>query len=135
MVNQVQWNKKAMKYILKQREKALSCTICKKKLFSHNQCIDEFIDKNYLKLITLIEVRRKIHGYIIENYEYHDSDGHLSRHHTNYKKGITIPVCDVCHGKIHHSKDHKFAKYLPVDERPKNNKKIVYNLYKPIKEV
>jgi len=129
MVNQDQWNKKALDYIYEQREKAFFCTICGKKLFSHYQSTDDFIWKNYGKLMDLPEVQKGIYSFVMEKYTLSMYDGGLERHHTNYKKGITIPVCSSCHRRIHTTKDPKYTEYLPVDERPKNTSKIVYNIY------
>jgi len=41
----------------------------------------------------------------------------LVMHHISYKDNITIDVCPTCHAKIHHSKDPKYAKFRPVDDR------------------
>ena len=133
MVNQDQWNQKAFDYIHEQREKALSCTICGKKLFTFDEHLDIFIKKNYRKLMNQPYIQKGIFRFVYDHYTFLMEDGSLHRHHTNYKKGITIPVCGTCHQKIHKTSDPKYTKYLPVDERPKNHKKIVYNMYKPIK--
>jgi len=129
MVNQDQWNKKALDYIYEQREKALSCTICGKKLFTFDECLDEFVKKNHRKIMVSPELEKGIFYFVYNNYTYVIEDGSLHRHHTNYRKGITIPVCGFCHQKIHKSNDPKYTKYLPVDSRPKDHSKIVYNLY------
>lgn len=41
-------------------------------------------------------------------------------HHTDYKKGTVVPVCDICHKKIHmakrkpnHFSSSKIFKYIP----------------------
>jgi hypothetical protein len=41
----------------------------------------------------------------------------LVTHHISYKDNITIDICSVCHAKIHNSKDSKYAKFRPVDDR------------------
>ena len=41
----------------------------------------------------------------------------LVMHHISYRDNITIDICPVCHAKIHHSKDPKYAKFRPVDDR------------------
>ena len=41
----------------------------------------------------------------------------LVMHHISYRDNITIDICPVCHAKIHHSKDSKYAKFRPVDDR------------------
>ena len=130
MVNQIQWKKKALAHVLSQRKKALVCTVCKMRLFNFDNCINEYVKCNFNKWNLDLTVSREICLFVFDNYPFHGQDKMiLVRHHTNYKKGITIPVCDICHQKIHKSNDSRFIKYLPVDERPKDIKKIVYNLY------
>jgi len=41
----------------------------------------------------------------------------LVTHYISYKDNITIDICPTCHAKIHHSKDSKYAKFRPVDDR------------------
>ncbi|AKB85411.1 hypothetical protein [Methanococcoides methylutens] len=42
----------------------------------------------------------------------------IVKHHTSYKKDITIDVCRICHAKIHHSNVPNFTIYQPDDDRP-----------------
>jgi hypothetical protein len=41
----------------------------------------------------------------------------LVRHHISYKDNITIDICPICHTKIHHSRDPKYAEFKPIDYR------------------
>jgi len=126
--------KKVLEHFIKERNKAVHCTICDKVLFSYQKTI--------IRYVYLLEVQHrkitwdmipKIYNYMYENYPYR-KDGDVYRHHISYKDDIQIPVCSTCHGKIHNIVGDPFwDKWKPIDKKPKNISNFKTKLYKPLR--
>lgn len=123
---------KVLKYFVDGRNNAPRCVVCNSVLYDYEPEIFSYL--------YLLEVKyRKIHGgmfediirYVYVHYPFKE-DKSLHRHHVNYAKNIQVPTCQSCHSKIHHSDDSKYAKWKPVDKKPKNFKGFETNMYKPL---
>lgn len=107
-------------HILRLRDKAPICSVCKVKLFDHTLALDEYYYDEFRGFRLDAESIRTIYNMFYERYPYHKEDNHtLTNHHVNYMLDLTIPVCSSCHGKIHHSKSKEYEKYKPYDLRNK----------------
>jgi len=113
-------SKNVLNHVLKEREKALECTVCNIKLFRYYEVADDYIMKLYLKKHIVNEMVYEIWQFFYQQYQYCSADHQgIVKHHLNYKEDISIPVCSSCHSKIHMSSDPVYDKWKPVDERPK----------------
>lgn len=124
---------KAMKYVIQQREKAPRCTICNDLLFDCEDALTTFMFVHSLQGNDIsADMRTPIALYMNEHYPFNDKRG-VVKHHLSYKKDISIFVCTDCHGKIHNYDDPEYAKWKPVDKRPKKNyHKLGKKVIKPI---
>lgn len=127
---------RAMKYILKQRDKAPRCTICDAVLFDYNEALTTYLFMHSLRVDDIApDDRHPIVTWIFNNYPYTEEDKlRKERHHISYKKDICIYVCSYCHKQIHCRDNPKYAIYKPIDKRPKDVNKIDFKMYNPIKE-
>ena len=125
--------KKVLDHYIKERNKAVHCTICDKVLFSYEKTIIgylELLECKYQKITW--DMKPKIYNYMHYNYPYRE-DKSVVRHHLSYKNDIQIPVCSACHNKIHTIKgDPMWDKWKPIDNKPKNQSGFETKLYKPL---
>jgi len=123
--------KKTVEYLIKERESAPHCVCCDTVLFNWEVMLSAYLfDMEYRKKKLSASMHHDIFMYVFDHYPY-QYDEHLCRHHMNYAKNIQVPVCLSCHGKIHNSSDPKYAKWKPVDKKPKNQTQFDSNVYKP----
>lgn len=110
---------KALNHVLKQREKAPICVVCKVKLFDFNNCLDQYFFKLHnVGKLTMQEVN-DIYTKMFYEYPFKKQDNcSLVKHHVNYILDITVNVCATCHGKIHGTNLEKYKKFKPYDKRP-----------------
>lgn len=118
--------------IIDKRETAPNCIVCGIKLFDGTWELDMYIHDNHIYDLYPESIK-SIYYMFYEQYPHLNKDGHICRHHTNYKKNIQVPVCDSCHIKIHSGKYPEMNKWLPVDKKPKNQGKFKTNMYKPLR--
>jgi len=100
--------------VLKKREEAPNCVVCKVKLFDAHQCLSDYLYSGGLHLTIPKEDIWYFFDMLDENYPFKNQEKKLVVHHISYEKNITIPVCCSCHQKIH--KD-KTSKYYPIDKK------------------
>ena len=121
-------------YVLSQREKAPKCTICNAPLFSHDEALNEYLlVHSYIRNDIATGIRQDIVLWVFDHYPYHKEDkGRPVKHHLSYKDDISIFVCVNCHGRIHGSDDPKYAKWKPIDKRPKDIRGLGKKVIKPL---
>ena len=122
---------KVLQYFIDERNKAPQCVVCNAYLYDYESEIYSYIyllEVKYKKIH--VSMKDTILRYVFEHYPYKDKS--LHRHHVNYAKNIQVPTCESCHKKIHLSNDPKYAKWKPVDKRPKNQVGFESNMYKPL---
>jgi len=109
------------KHLIEERDRSPLCVVCSEPLFNSEQEILDYLD--------YLEFEKQVIDYSTKNnacrdiyYVYPYSSNPIVRHHISYADDICVPVCHVCHGKIH-GRAHKELEDLQPDmKKPCNDR-------------
>lgn len=106
-----------IKHLDAKKRQAKRCPICGSLNFQIDDLIAEWMIKPSRAFDLASKDRSFISSEIIRIYNIPDNACSLETHHISYVMEITMPLCEDCHKKVHHSDYEPWSKYKPIDKR------------------